>query len=61
MNNHYSFKKLYQTVPLVTENVFHTIKIFTKNLGKSLRNQIFYVKIERIENDYCVGEIVSEQ
>lgn len=37
------------------------VKIFTKNLGKSLRNQIFYVKIERIENDYCVGEIVSEQ
>lgn len=37
------------------------IKIFTKNSGKSLRNRIFYVKIERIENDYCVGEIVSEQ
>lgn len=37
------------------------IKIFTKNSGKSLRNRIFYVKIERIENDYCVGKIVSEQ
>ena len=37
------------------------VKIFTKNLGKSLRNQIFYVKIGRIENDYCIGEIVSEQ
>lgn len=40
---------------------YTSVKIFTKNLGKSLRNQIFYVKIERIENDYCVGEIVSEQ
>lgn len=37
------------------------VKIFTKISGKSLRNRIFYVKIERIENDYCVGEIVSEQ
>ncbi|MGN0599868.1 MAG: tRNA (N(6)-L-threonylcarbamoyladenosine(37)-C(2))-methylthiotransferase MtaB [Oscillospiraceae bacterium] len=37
------------------------VKIFTKISGKSLRNRIFYVKIERIENDYCVGEIISEQ
>ncbi|MGN1135469.1 MAG: tRNA (N(6)-L-threonylcarbamoyladenosine(37)-C(2))-methylthiotransferase MtaB [Oscillospiraceae bacterium] len=37
------------------------VKIFTKISEKSLRNRIFYVKIERIENDYCVGEIISEQ
>lgn len=35
------------------------VKIFTKISEKSLRNRIFYVKIERIDNDYCVGEIIS--
>lgn len=37
------------------------VKIFTKISEKSLRNRIFYVKIVKAENDYCVGEIVSEQ
>lgn len=34
------------------------VKIFTKYLDKSLRNKIFYVKIIRLEEDYCVGEII---
>ncbi len=37
------------------------VKIFTKNSEKSLRNRIFYVKIVKEENDYCIGEIISEQ
>lgn len=37
------------------------VKIFTKISEKSLRNRIFYVKIVKEENDYCIGEIVSEQ
>ncbi len=35
------------------------IKSLTKNPHKSLRNSIFYVKIERLEKDYCVGEILD--
>ena len=35
------------------------VKIFTKSLDKSLRNRIFYVKIKRLEYDYCVGEIIT--
>ena len=35
------------------------IKILTKNSDKSLRNQIFYVKIIRAEKKYCIGEIVK--
>ncbi|MBP1559648.1 MAG: tRNA (N(6)-L-threonylcarbamoyladenosine(37)-C(2))-methylthiotransferase MtaB [Oscillospiraceae bacterium] len=35
------------------------VKILTKNSNKSLRNQLFYVKIIRIEKDCCIGEIVS--
>ncbi|MBQ8781018.1 MAG: tRNA (N(6)-L-threonylcarbamoyladenosine(37)-C(2))-methylthiotransferase MtaB [Oscillospiraceae bacterium] len=35
------------------------VKIFTKYLEKSLRNRIFYVKIIRLEYDYCVGEIIT--
>lgn len=35
------------------------IKILTKNSDKSLRNKIFYVKIIRLENDYCIGEIIN--
>ena len=35
------------------------VKIFTKILDKSLRNEIFYVKIIKLEHDYCVGEIIS--
>lgn len=34
------------------------IKILTKNSDKSLRNQLFYVKIIRAEKNYCIGEIV---
>lgn len=37
------------------------VKIFTKISEKSLRNRIFYVKIEGVENDYCFGKIISEQ
>ena len=35
------------------------VKILTKYSDKSLRNQIFYVKIIRSEKDCCIGEIVS--
>lgn len=35
------------------------VKLFTKNLDKSLRNQIFYVKIIRLESDYCIGKFTS--
>ncbi len=34
------------------------VKIFTKYSDKSLRNEIFYVKIIKSEHDYCVGEII---
>jgi threonylcarbamoyladenosine tRNA methylthiotransferase MtaB len=39
---------------------YTTVKIFTKNQYKSLRNMIFYVKIIKSEDDYCVGEIVEK-
>jgi len=35
------------------------VKIFTKNIDKSLRRKIFCVKIIGIENDYCIGEIIN--
>lgn len=35
------------------------VKIFTKYSDKSLRNQIFYVKIIGLEDDYCIGEIIT--
>ena len=35
------------------------VKIFRENSSKSLRKQILYVKIERIENDYAVGSPVG--
>ena len=35
------------------------VKIFTKYSDKSLRNQIFYVKIIRLEDDYCIGELIT--
>ena len=35
------------------------VKIFTKYSDKSLRNQIFYVKIIKLENDYCIGELIT--
>ena len=40
-----------------TEN-YTPVKIFTKKLDKSLRNQLFYVRIIRLEFDYCVGEFI---
>lgn len=36
------------------------IKIARKNSKKSLRNSIFYVKIEEYRSDYCIGSIVPE-
>lgn len=36
------------------------IKILTKNSKKSLRKSIFYVKIERIEDNFCWGHIMPE-
>ncbi len=35
------------------------VKILTKYSDKSLRNELFYVKIIRAEKDLCIGEIVS--
>ncbi|MDE6595136.1 MAG: TRAM domain-containing protein, partial [Oscillospiraceae bacterium] len=35
------------------------VKILTKYSDKSLRNSIFYVKIVSVENDFCIGEILS--
>ncbi len=35
------------------------VKILTKNSDKSLRNQLFYVKIIELGKDCCFGEIVS--
>lgn len=35
------------------------VKILTKNSDKSLRNQLFYVKIIELGKDCCIGEIVS--
>lgn len=35
------------------------IKVPKKSCEKSLRNDIFYVKIERIEKDYCIGRIIE--
>lgn len=37
------------------------VKILTKYSDKSLRNQIFYVKIVDVENDHCIGEICSKE
>lgn len=36
------------------------VKILTKYSEKSLRNQIFYVKIVSVEKNFCVGEIVNK-
>lgn len=36
------------------------VKILTKNSEKSLRKQIFYVTIDKIENCCCVGHIVND-
>ena len=35
------------------------VKIRRKNSSKSLRREIFYVKIDRIEKDFCIGEIAE--
>ncbi len=35
------------------------VKILTKYSEKSLRNELFYVKIIGAEKDHCIGEIVS--
>ncbi|MGN0674268.1 MAG: tRNA (N(6)-L-threonylcarbamoyladenosine(37)-C(2))-methylthiotransferase MtaB, partial [Oscillospiraceae bacterium] len=35
------------------------VKILTKSSEKSLRNRLFYVKIIRLGNDCCIGEILS--
>lgn len=35
------------------------VKILTKNSDKSLRNQLFYVKIIELGKDCCIGEILS--
>ncbi len=35
------------------------VKILTKYSDKSLRNELFYVKIIGTEKDFCIGEIVS--
>ncbi|MBR4092682.1 MAG: tRNA (N(6)-L-threonylcarbamoyladenosine(37)-C(2))-methylthiotransferase MtaB [Oscillospiraceae bacterium] len=35
------------------------IKVLKKSCEKSLRNQIFYVRIDRIENDCCIGHIIQ--
>lgn len=35
------------------------VKILTKYSDKSLRNSIFYVKIVSVENDFCIGAILS--
>lgn len=34
------------------------IKVLKKSYEKDLRNQIFYVKIDKIENDCCIGHII---
>ena len=39
---------------------YTTVKIFTKNSENSLRNRIFYVRIIRLEQDYCVGELLEK-
>ena len=61
-----------QTVPVLFEREksedFHNghaldytlIKISRKNSKKSLRNQIFYVTIEGVGDDCCLGRIASE-
>lgn len=36
------------------------VKILTKYSEKSLRNQIFYVKIVSAEKNFCVGEIIKK-
>lgn len=35
------------------------IKVLKKSCEKSLRNQIFCVKIDKIENDCCIGHIIQ--
>lgn len=35
------------------------VKIYEKDYVKSLRRNIFYVKIIGLENDYCIGKIVN--
>ncbi|MGN0664926.1 MAG: tRNA (N(6)-L-threonylcarbamoyladenosine(37)-C(2))-methylthiotransferase MtaB [Huintestinicola sp.] len=41
-----------------TTNYIH-VKILQKNSGKSLRNMIFFVKIDKIDNGECIGHIVE--
>ncbi len=65
----YLKKQLGKTVPVLFEREncteFHQgyapdytlIKIPRKNSKKSLRNEIFYVKIEESMSDYCIGRI----
>lgn len=36
------------------------VKIPAKNSDKSLRREIFYVKIKGIEKDFCIGQIQNE-
>jgi threonylcarbamoyladenosine tRNA methylthiotransferase MtaB len=34
------------------------VKVPRKNIEKSLRKSIFYVRIEEYKDDYCIGSIV---
>lgn len=35
------------------------VKIMSQNMEKGLKNKIIYVKIERLEKDYCLGTIIE--
>lgn len=38
---------------------YTSVKIMSQNMEKCLKNKIIYVKIERLENDYCIGTIIE--
>ena len=70
-HNNFLNEQIGKTVPILIETKdkdgfykghtpnFVLVKIMSKNINKSLKSSIIYVKIERLENDYCIGKIVD--
>ncbi len=57
------FPVLFEREKISTEYIGYTpnytkVKILTENFEKSLRNKIFYVRIDKLVDDYCLGNII---